>query len=75
MMTYRQHQALQRIGSRYHGPDLQRPALRQMPREWVLEGARKPKRLSPDAWVLIACGLGWVFAFAQTCLELAQVTR
>lgn len=30
------------IGSRYEGPRLDRPALRQLPSGWVIEEARKP---------------------------------
>ena len=34
------------IGSRYHGPAMDRPALRRMPSHWRLEGAQR----SPAWW-------------------------
>ena len=30
------------IGSKYEGPPLDRPCLRQLPRGWVLEESREP---------------------------------
>lgn len=59
------------IGSKYNGPVLDRPCLRQLPRGWVLEETKPVKKpINPEKWVAIAIGLGWLFAIAQT---LAQV--
>ena len=45
------------IGSKYHGPDFQRPSLRQLPRGWVLEETRANKYRwwrDPDLWAVVA---------------------
>lgn len=62
------------IGSKYSGPVLDRPCLRQLPRGWVLEETKPVKKplLSPDAWVAVAVFFGWLFAIAQT---VAQVVK
>lgn len=66
--SFRQREALSKvqIGIAYTGARFDRPAVRQLPRDWVLEEA-KPKRkgISPDAWVLIACAIGCVFCLVH----------
>ena len=47
------------IGSKYTGPALDRPTLRQMPRHWQLEVR---ERTAGDTAVLIACALAALFA-------------
>ena len=56
------------IGSRYEGPALDRPALRQMPSHWVLEESRPVRRtvLSSGAWLAIVVVVGWLFVIIQT---------
>lgn len=51
------------IGSRYSGPDFDRPCLRQMPREWVLEIDR-PKQ-EPALWVKIVLLLWLIIGLVQ----------
>jgi hypothetical protein len=73
--TLNQQRALKvAIGSRYEGPAFDRPALRQMPRHWVLEESKPRPRfvMTPDRWVAVAVALGWLFAIAQT---VAQVMK
>lgn len=63
-MTYPQ------IGSRYYGADWSRPALRQLPRHWVLEETRDDMRRAPwckvRRWLWLAflatVALGYVVA-------------
>ena len=37
------------IGCKYQGPSWDRPALRQLPRHWVLE----ENKVSPVQWILL----------------------
>ena len=56
------------IGCRYDGPAFDRPALRQMPRHWVLEESRPVQRtwLSSGQWLAIVVFVGWLFVIIQT---------
>lgn len=75
MQTINQKRALKvAIGSKYQGPSFDRPCLRQMPSHWTLEETRKKPRpfLSPDAWVMVAVIVGWLFVVVQT---VAQVLK
>ncbi len=55
------------IGSKYFGPELDRPCLRQMPHHWVLEETRADYRpvwyRRVETWVLIVVAL-WLLAGA-----------
>lgn len=69
--TLREQRAIKvAIGSRYNGPVLDRPCLRQLPRGWVLEETKPVKKvpLSPEFWVGVAVAFGWVFAIVQTVM-------
>jgi hypothetical protein len=50
-------QLLVQIGSRYEGPRLDRPALRQMPRHWKLETEEKPR---VGMRIVIVAGLAYL---------------
>jgi len=68
--TLAQQRTLKTLGSKYVGPRLDRPCLRQLPRGWVISEATPVKKpISPEVWVGTAALLGWLFAFIQTCLE------
>lgn len=66
------------IGSRYEGPCYDRPALRQMPRHWVLEEARR--RPSTPWWqridraVAIVVALLVLVACAQAAIRVLTAT-
>lgn len=47
------------IGSRYTGPALDRPCLRQLPREWHLEPVLE--HTPGDTAVLLACAFATLF--------------
>lgn len=68
LAAFRLSRARVQIGSQYHGPAFDRPALRQMPAHWTLEESRPHQG---DKWLAIIAGLIWVLAIVQTCLELA----
>ena len=55
------------IGSKYEGPPLDRPVLRQLPRHWILEDAREDYRprwfRRVEVWTLIIVAL-WLLAGA-----------
>ena len=57
------------IGSKYQGPDWDRPALRQLPREWVLEEVRETFRprwyRRAEAVALVILALWLLVGFAQ----------
>lgn len=61
------------IGSKYNGPALDRPCLRQMPREWTLTTERKK---APAWWtrgdraVVIGCALIGAVAVGETLWRL-----
>lgn len=60
------------IGSKYEGPSLDRPCLRQLPRHWVLsteEPIRPRWWHKPDAWVGIVCALAYAVLFAQAVAQ------
>lgn len=56
------------IGSKYYGPDFDRPCLRAMPVSWRLEETQ-PAKHQGDKWVWIVVSLVWLFAITQTILE------
>ena len=55
------------IGSKYSGPSLDRPCLRQMPREWELEETKKP----PTNWSGVGSVLFWL-AFLLVSLQMIR---
>lgn len=63
------------IGSKYEGPSLDRPSLRQMPRHWILEEAREDYRpvwyRRVEIWILIIAALWMLAGFARIGGQLA----
>ena len=53
------------IGSKYDGPCLDKPCLRQMPRHWTLEETR-PQRVQWERWMTVALVLVLLISCAQT---------
>ena len=63
------HECKVRVGERYYGPALNRPALRRMPTGWTLTDVTAPKWVwwrDSGVWVGAACVMAWVFCVAQT---------
>lgn len=54
------------IGSNYSGPAMDRPCLRQMPREWVLDTGPKPESV-------VLPVLGIIAAVLFACVVIAQI--
>lgn len=52
------------IGSKYDGPCFDKPCLRQMPREWILEESRQEPR-DPAMWLKILLLVWLIFGVAQ----------
>lgn len=59
--------AYPQIGSKYTGPDYDRPCLRQLPSGWVLEEAQAPAPWwqSSERWLMVFVILMLLLAGAQ----------
>lgn len=55
------------IGSKYDGPVLDRPCLRQMPREWTLEETRV-EPIAWERWALVVI----LLALLMACTHIAR---
>lgn len=53
------------IGSKYEGPAWDRPCLRQMPRQWMLEETR-PEPVKWERWMTVLLALFLLVSCAQT---------
>ena len=60
------------IGSKYDGPALDRPSIRQLPREWTLEETMRDRRpsLYDKLWDFSLEWIGGVAVFILICLAL-----